>query len=76
MDLELYIERIEQYETGAMSAADRSAFEIELASNTALRQAHALFLQANDVIEQGIENLSVKDLLFERDFRFIGISLK
>ena len=56
MDITLYIERIEQYESGAMSATDRSAFEAELVSNADLIQARDIFLQANDVIEQGIEN--------------------
>ena len=56
MDINLYIERIEQYETGGMSSPERSVFEAELTSNADLRQAHALFLQTNDVIEQGIEN--------------------
>jgi tetratricopeptide (TPR) repeat protein len=56
MDINLYIDRIEQYETGAMTAAERSAFEAELAGNTDLRQARALYLQANEVLEQGIEN--------------------
>ena len=56
MDLELYIERIELYETGAMSAAERAAFEAELDSSSELRQSLALFRQANEVIEQRIEN--------------------
>lgn len=56
MNIELYIERIEQYESGTMGAAERSAFEDELSTNTELRQARDLFLKANDVIEQGIEN--------------------
>ncbi len=56
MDTSLYIERIERYETGAMNTAERSAFEAELAGNAELRQAQALYRQANEVIEQGIEN--------------------
>ncbi len=56
MNIELYIERIEEYETGTMSAAERAAFESELVTNAELRQALALFQQTNDVIEQGIEN--------------------
>lgn len=56
MDLELYIERIEQYETGQMPAIERAAFESELAANNELRQALALFRQANDVVEQRVEN--------------------
>lgn len=56
MDITLYIDRIDQYETGAMNAAERNAFEAELASNADLRQAQALYLQANEVVEQGIEN--------------------
>lgn len=56
MDLERYIQRIEQYETGALSAAEQTAFDAELISNPALREALALFRQANDVIEQGVEN--------------------
>ncbi|MEO6037371.1 MAG: hypothetical protein ABIQ93_03090 [Saprospiraceae bacterium] len=56
MDLELYIDRIEQYETGVLPAADRAAFESELGHNAELREALALFRQANEVVEQGIEN--------------------
>jgi len=56
MDISLYIERIEQHETGAMNAAERSAFEAELAGNADLRQAQALYIQANEVLEQGLEN--------------------
>ncbi len=56
MDTELYLQRIEQYETGTMSAIERTAFESELATNDALREVHGLFLQSNTVIEQGIEN--------------------
>jgi len=56
MKIELYIERMEQYETGTMTAAERAVFESELATNAALRQALALFQQTNEVIEQGIEN--------------------
>lgn len=56
MDMTQYIDRIEKYEAGIMDAAERAAFESELASNAELRQAHALFLQTNAVIEQGIEN--------------------
>ena len=56
MNLEIYIERIEQYESGQMTAAERSAFEAELSTNAELKQAHTFFLGANEVIEQGIEN--------------------
>ena len=56
MDLELYIERIEQYETGQMPALERAAFEAELTTNDELRQALDLFRQANDVVEQRVEN--------------------
>lgn len=56
MNIDLYIERIEQYETGAMSAAERDAFEAELASNTELQQVYAHYQQANEVVEQRIEN--------------------
>ena len=56
MNIEPYIERIEQYETGALPAAERAAFESELVANSELRQALALFRQANEVIEQGIEH--------------------
>jgi tetratricopeptide (TPR) repeat protein len=56
MNIELYIERIEQYETGAMTASGRSDFEKELAENSELQEALALYRQANDAIEQNIEN--------------------
>ncbi len=56
MNIELYIERIEQYETGAMTASGRSDFEKELAENSELQEALALYRQANDAIEQHIEN--------------------
>lgn len=56
MDMTLYIERIEKYEAGTMDAAERDAFETELASNAELRQARAIFLQTGDVLEQAIEN--------------------
>ena len=39
-----------------MSAADRSAFETDLAANAELKQAYEAYLQANEVVEQGIEN--------------------
>jgi tetratricopeptide (TPR) repeat protein len=55
MDLELYIERVEQYEQGLMPEAERSAFEAELASNAELRQALELYRLGQEVIEQGVE---------------------
>ena len=39
MDLELYIERVEQYAEGLLPDAERLAFEAELAANAELRQA-------------------------------------
>lgn len=56
MDLELYIDRIEQYETGALNDAGRTQFETELAENPDLKEALALYRQANAAIEQNIEN--------------------
>lgn len=56
MDLNLYFERIDQYETGALSPTEQDAFEAELATNAELREALALYRQAGDVIEQQIEN--------------------
>ncbi len=56
MDLELYMERIEQYENGTMSADERSGFEAALATNAEMQAALNLYRQANDVIEQRIEN--------------------
>jgi len=56
MDLELYIERIERYESNAMSVAERRDFEAELAANNDLQEALALYRQSNEVIEQGVEN--------------------
>jgi hypothetical protein len=56
MDLEAYIERVEQYETGTLSSEGRAAFERDLAADAALREALDLYRQANDAIEVGIEN--------------------
>jgi len=56
MNLELYIERIEQYTAGDMSEPERTAFEAELAENTELQQALALYRESEAVIEQSIEN--------------------
>ena len=56
MNLERYIDRLEQYETGAMTSAERAGFERELAENAELRQALALYRQANDVVELQVEN--------------------
>ena len=41
MDLNLYFDRIDQYETGALSPADSAAFEAELQANAELREALA-----------------------------------
>lgn len=56
MNLELYIDRIEQYESGTMPESGRLEFENELATNAELREALAVYRQGNEVIEQGIEN--------------------
>ncbi len=56
MNLELYIDRLEQYETGALTDAERAGFERELAENGELRQALALYRQANDVVELQVEH--------------------
>lgn len=56
MDLNQYFDRIDQYETGALSPADSAAFEAELQANAELREALALYRQAGEVIEQQIEN--------------------
>ena len=56
MDLKLYIERIEQYESGAMATAGREEFERELANNAELREALTVYRQANEVMELEVEN--------------------
>lgn len=55
MDLELYIERVEQYAEGLLPDAERLAFEAELAANAELRQALDLYRLGQEVIEQGVE---------------------
>lgn len=54
MDIELYIERVEQYAQGTMPEAERLAFETELSSNAELREALDLFRLSEEVIEQGV----------------------
>lgn len=56
MNLDLYIERLDQYATGSMSEPERLAFEAELQDNPELREALALYRESEAVIEQGIEN--------------------
>ena len=56
MNLELYIERIEQYESGALTATERADFERDLAERSELQEALALYRQANHAIEQQVEN--------------------
>lgn len=56
MDLDLYIERLDQYASGSMSAEERAAFEAELKENRELQEALALYRESEAVIEQGIEN--------------------
>ena len=43
MDLELYMDRVEQYAQGTMPEAERLLFEAELAVNADLRQAFELY---------------------------------
>ena len=56
MDLALYIDQIDRYAEGEMSAAERKIFEAELASNADLKQAYEVYLLGNEAIEQSIEN--------------------
>lgn len=55
MDLELYMERVEQYAQGTMPASDRAVFEAELTANPDLREALDLYRLGQEVIEQGVE---------------------
>ena len=55
MNLELYMERVEQYAQGTMPEAERLLFEAELATNADLRQAFELYHLGQEVIEQGVE---------------------
>lgn len=56
MNLELYFDRIEQYESGALTEPERADMERELLENADLRQALALYRQTNEAIELHIEN--------------------
>jgi len=56
MNLDLYIERLDQYSSGSMSDPERAAFEAELKENAELREALALYRESEAVIEQSIEN--------------------
>ena len=55
MDVERYMERVEQYTLGTMPPAERAAFEAELATNTELRDTLDLYRLGQEVIEQGVE---------------------
>ncbi len=55
MDLELYMERVEQYTRNTMPEAERRFFEAELAVNPDLQEALDLYLLGQEVIEQGVE---------------------
>lgn len=54
MDLELYMERVEQYAQNTMPEADRRVFEAELAANPELQEALDLYQLGQEVIEQGV----------------------
>lgn len=56
MNLELYIERIENYLAGELPAGERAAFEQELQSNDELRQALELYRIGEQAIELEVEN--------------------
>ncbi len=56
MNLEMYIERIENYLAGALPAGERAAFEQELQSNDELRHAMDLYQIGNEAIELEVEN--------------------
>ncbi len=56
MNPDLYIERLDQYASGALSDEERAAFEAELKENPELQEALALYRESEAVIEQSIEN--------------------
>lgn len=56
MKINLYFDNIERYASGQMTAAERQAFEAELARNAELKQAYELYRLGDEVLEQGIEN--------------------
>lgn len=55
MDLELHMERVEQYTQNKMTEAERRFFEAELAVNPDLQEALNLYRLGQEVIEQGVE---------------------
>ncbi len=56
MNLEIYIERIENYLTGKLPENERKAFEAELETNAELGEAMELYRISDEAIELAVEN--------------------